>query len=48
MFPLLFVLSTNPRATVAECWDDTWNSTLAGELSDQRFAEFLLMQQSIV
>ena len=40
-------LSTNPRARV-ESWDDTWNPTLAGALSDQRVEEFMIMQQSLV
>ena len=46
-FPHLFALCTNPGATVAECWDGTWNLTLAGALLDQR-VELLLMQQSIL
>ena len=46
-FPCLFALSTNPRAKV-ESWDDTWNPTLAGPLSDQRVEEFMIMQQSLV
>ena len=46
-FPHLFALSRNLRATV-ECWDGTWNSMLAGALSNQRIEEFMVMQQSIV
>ena len=46
-FPHLFVLSMNPGAIVVECWDGTWNLTLAGALSDQRVEEFLLMQLSL-
>ena len=40
-FPHLFALSTNPGATVAECWDGTWNPTVGGALSDQRVEELL-------
>ena len=47
-FPQLFALSMNPRATVEECWDSTWNLTFAEALSDQRIEEFIVMQQSIV
>ena len=47
-FPRLFALSMNPMATVVECWGDTWNLALAKALSDQRVAEFLFMQQSIL
>ena len=47
-FPCLFALSRNPRVTVEECWDSTWNPTLAGALSDQRIEEFMVIQQSIV
>ena len=45
-FPRLFAFSTNPMAEVEECWDDTWNPTLGGVLSNKRVEEFTIMQQS--
>ena len=47
-FPRLFTLSTNPMAKMEECWDGTWNLTLAGALSDQRVEKFMIMQQSLI
>ena len=42
------LIRTNPRATMEECWDGTWNPPLARALSDQKIKEFMFMQQSIV
>ena len=47
-FPPLFVLSTNPRGKVEECWDGTWNLMLARALSNQRVEEFMSMQKLLV
>ena len=47
-FPFLFALSTNQRAKVEECWDNTWNPTSARALPNHRVEEFMIMQHSLV
>ena len=48
MFPHLFPLARNPKATLGDFWEDTFNLTLDSTLSDQRVAEFMSMWQSLM
>ena len=47
-FPRLFALAQGLDATIGECLDGNWSLTFDGEVSDQRFTEFISMEQLLV
>ena len=48
MFPRLYALAPDPRATVLAQWSVTWTPALPQTLSDQRLADLLSLQTRLV
>ena len=44
----MFALSQNPRATVKDSWEGSWNPILNGALLDLRVKDLLSMQNALI
>ena len=48
VYPCLFALALNPKATIVDFWDATWCPIQVGHLSDQLVDDLTPIQQSLL